>query len=116
MDNSFKIGGKMANTKTLLGNRIRTLRRIKNYSQEEFAEKAEISSKYVGEIERGQANLTIEIIEKISIALDIELTDLFDFQHEQKPQILKKQINSFLKNATDQDIQMIFRVIKTILN
>lgn len=52
----------MTEAKILLGKRIRSLRRSKDYSQEEFAELAEISGKYLGEIERGQAELWSRVV------------------------------------------------------
>ena len=105
----------MAETKILLGRRIRTLRRINDLSQEQLAEKASMSGKYVGEIERGQANITIEILDKISIALNVEISDLFDFEHEISRQELMPQINSLLQDADDQSLQTIFRIIKSVL-
>lgn len=39
-----------------LGKRIRTLRRLKTLTQEELGEKAGLSYKFVGEIERGEVN------------------------------------------------------------
>jgi len=105
----------MAETKISLGKRIRTLRRINDLSQEELAEKANISGKYVGEIERGQANITIDILGKISTALDVEISELFDFQHEINRQELIPQIHTLLKDADDPNLQTIFRIIKSIL-
>ena len=105
----------MAETKILLGKRIRTLRRINDLSQEELAEKANMSGKYVGEIERGQANITVDILEKISTALDVEISELFDFQHEMNRQELMPKIHALLKEADDQNLQIIFRIVKSIL-
>ena len=105
----------MSETKILLGRRIRTLRRINDLSQEQLAEKASMSGKYVGEIERGQANITIDILEKISTALDVGISDLFDFEHEISRQELLPQINSLLQDADDRSLQTIFRIVKSIL-
>ncbi len=105
----------MADTKTLLGKRIRSLRRLNDLSQEQLGEKANISAKYIGEVERGKANLTIDILEKISIALNVDLSDLFDSHHELRRGELKKAITSLIKDASDQDLQIIFRILKSIL-
>ena len=105
----------MADTKLLLGKRIRYLRRLDDLSQEDLAEKAGVSHKYIGEIERGKANLTIDIAEKIAAALNIEMMDLFDYKHEVSQQELKKEINALIRNAGDDELQKIYRVIKSIL-
>ncbi len=105
----------MAETKILLGRRIRTLRRINDLSQEQLAEKANMSGKYVGEIERGHANITIDILGKISTGLDVEISELFDFQHEISRKELLPKITSLLQDADDQNLQTIYRIIKSIL-
>jgi transcriptional regulator with XRE-family HTH domain len=105
----------MPDTKLLLGKRIRYLRRLNDLSQEDFAEKAGISHKYLGEIERGKANLTIDIAGKIAAALNIEMMDLFDFKHEIGRQELKKEINALIREAGNGDLQMIYRVLKSVL-
>ncbi len=105
----------MADTKVLLGKRIRTLRRQKDYSQEQLAEQANISGKYLGEVERGQANISIDILDKISVAMGIKVSDLLDFEHEMGRSALISKITSLVKSADDNSLQTIFRVVKAIL-
>ena len=50
-----------------------------------------------------------------STALDVEISELFDFQHEINRQELMPKINSLLQDADDQNLQTIFRIIKSIL-
>jgi transcriptional regulator with XRE-family HTH domain len=109
------MGAVMADTKLLLGKRIRYLRRLDDLSQEDLAEKAGVSHKYLGEIERGKANLTIDIAEKIANALNIEMTDLFDYKHEIGRQELEKEINALIREAGDENLQKVYRVLKSIL-
>jgi transcriptional regulator with XRE-family HTH domain len=45
-------------------------------SQEELAEKAELSYKYVGEVERGCVNISLDSLVRISKALRIKVHDL----------------------------------------
>ena len=70
---------KMQKKKILIqfGNRIRELRKLKGMSQEELADKASLHRTYIGMIERAEKNISIVNIEKISLALDIELNELF---------------------------------------
>jgi transcriptional regulator with XRE-family HTH domain len=108
-------GAKVADSRLLVGKRIRSLRKIKDLSQEKLAEKADISSKYLGEIERGRSNLTIDIMEKLSAALEVNLVDLFDSQHESSRAILKQRIHSLIQEANDKELKIIFRILKSIL-
>ena len=59
-----------------LGMRIRYLRKQKGLSIEDLALKAEIHPTYLSDLERGTRNPTLKIITKISIALDVSLSEL----------------------------------------
>jgi transcriptional regulator with XRE-family HTH domain len=58
------------------GERIRDLRKQKSISQEDLAFKAGVHRTYIGMIERGKKNITLENINKLAIALDISIADL----------------------------------------
>ena len=60
------------------GERIRELRHKKNISQEDLAEMTNLHRTYIGGIERGERNLSLENIHKIAKALKISLSKLFE--------------------------------------
>lgn len=60
----------MANMQ-IVGENIRKLRTAKKLSQQRLAELAGISCKYLGEIERGQSNVSVEILFQIASGMDI---------------------------------------------
>ncbi|WP_339243078.1 helix-turn-helix transcriptional regulator [Paenibacillus sp. FSL F4-0243] len=62
-----------------IGEDIRILRLKNGFSQEQLALNAGVNTSYIGQIERGEKNPTIKILEQISIALEITLVDLFNF-------------------------------------
>lgn len=57
--------------------RIRT--EIKHLTQEELAELSGLSSVYIGEIERGLRNVSLETAEKIADGLSIDLCELIKY-------------------------------------
>lgn len=61
-----------------IGQRIRNYRIQKEWSQEELAEKCGLHSTYIGQIERGEKNATIESISKIARGLSLPLSVLFE--------------------------------------
>lgn len=65
------------NIKEKLGKRIFQLRKEKTLSQEKLALKANIDRAYMHLIEKGKTNVSLELIEKIAIALEIDIKDLF---------------------------------------
>jgi transcriptional regulator with XRE-family HTH domain len=59
------------------GKRVRELRKQKGYSQEQLADKAGLHRTYIGSIERGEQNVSIDNIEKIAKSLKIIIPELF---------------------------------------
>lgn len=68
----------LTNITEILGQRIRYYRRQQKLSQERLAELSDLHPTYIGQIERGEKNATIESIYKISIALDIPMSKLLE--------------------------------------
>lgn len=68
----------MSNIKTTIGQRIRNQRIHKGYSQEQLAELANCHPTYIGQLERGEKNATLESVQKIANALKIPLSQLFE--------------------------------------
>ena len=68
----------MSDIAKILGQRIRNYRTAKGFSQEKLAELSGCHPTYIGQIERGEKNATIESIEKISAALNVSLSKLFE--------------------------------------
>lgn len=69
----------MENTRVLVGERIRALRKDRGWSQEELGEKADLHHTYVGAIERGEKNASIDTPDKIADALGVVIADLLAF-------------------------------------
>ncbi len=68
--------------KTLLfnvGQKIRIERTKRGLSQERFAELTEMSIKTLGKIERGQTDFVISNLISIANALDVDISELFNF-------------------------------------
>lgn len=68
----------MSNIVKIIGQRIRNRRTEQNLSQEKLAELSGCHPTYIGQIERGEKNATVESIEKISAALKLPLSKLFE--------------------------------------
>ncbi|WP_378105810.1 helix-turn-helix domain-containing protein [Chryseobacterium sp. sg2396] len=60
------------------GAKVRELRKAKGVSQEELSFKSELHRTYIGMIERAEKNITLVNIEKIAMALEINVKELFD--------------------------------------
>ena len=59
------------------GRRLRKLRTEKGLSQEALALDCDLDRTYIGGIERGERNVSLINIEKIAVALDVPVRELF---------------------------------------
>lgn len=61
---------------------MRRLRQSKGWSQEEFAHEAGLHRTYVSDLERGARNPTIAVVDKLAVALDVNVGALLDISEE----------------------------------
>jgi transcriptional regulator with XRE-family HTH domain len=60
-----------------LGSAIRASRKAGGYTQEAFAAEANIDRSYYGAIERGEFNLTVDTVLKITAGLQMTASEIF---------------------------------------
>ncbi len=70
--------------KEKIGQRIRSLRKKLNLSQEALALKSEVDRTYMTDVENGRRNVSIEILEKIIIALEVSFNEFFNAKEFKK--------------------------------
>ena len=68
----------MSNITQIIGERIRMYRTRKKLSQDALGELAGLHGKYIGQLERGERNATLESVEKVARALDLPFETLFE--------------------------------------
>lgn len=61
------------------GTKLAYIRKSKKLSQMKLAELVNMNFNYIGQIERGEANVTIKTIKVLANALNVEIRELFDF-------------------------------------
>jgi len=99
-----------------VGERIRQLRKERNLSQEQLAERSGLHTNYVGQGERGEKNLTLETLEKIVSGLDVSLEELFrHLGPMEKKDALGEIVELLSKRSTD-DREMALKVLRTVLD
>ena len=67
------------NTEKKFGAKLAYIRKSKKLSQMKLAEIVDMNFNYIGQIERGEANVTIKTMIVLANALNVELKTLFDF-------------------------------------
>jgi len=70
---------KNINLEKRLGAKLAYIRKSKQLSQLKLAELVDMNFNYIGQIERGEANVTIKTIKLLANALNVNVKELFDF-------------------------------------
>ncbi|MFL6725217.1 MAG: helix-turn-helix domain-containing protein [Sphingomicrobium sp.] len=68
----------MVDVRQRLARNLRKLRQAKGVSQEAFAEEAGLHRTYISDLERGERNPTITVVDKIARALDVPIGELLN--------------------------------------
>ena len=103
----------MSDIAKVLGQRIRNHRTAQGLSQERLAELSGCHPTYIGQIERGEKNATLESIEKISTALNISLSKLFENLDVRKDGVrdIPLACYEFLLEKSKEEQEQIYRIL-----
>ncbi len=105
----------MDNIRLLTGERIRILRKERGWSQEELGEKADLHHTYVGAVERGEKNASIDTLDKIAEALGVEMIDLFALARKQESiDSLRSHVIEEVKESSPGTLKLIADLIKAL--
>ena len=68
----------MANTDDLkhFGHNLKTLRNARSWTQDHLGEIADLNPKYLGEIERGERNPSLDVLWRLARALGVDAAEL----------------------------------------
>ncbi|TDE31978.1 XRE family transcriptional regulator [Flavobacterium ranwuense] len=64
--------------KEKFGQKVKELREQKGFSIEQLANISNVDRNYISDIEKGKRNVSIEIMEKIILALDTDFIEFFN--------------------------------------
>jgi len=102
----------MKTTRELLGARIKELRKIRGLSQEQLSEIVGLDSKFISKIEVARSSPSLETIENIARALQVEIRDLFEFVHLQPGEITPQAIQELLQDMDDKTARTVFKMVR----
>ncbi len=98
--------------KKLLGRRIKEIRKAKGYTQEKLAELIDIETCSLSAIEIGRHYPSMPTVVKIAEKLDVELKNLFEFEHIKTKKEKIELIKNRLDDLSDEKIDFIYKFIE----
>lgn len=97
--------------KVEIGQRIQEIRKERDMTREDLAEKAEISSKFVYEVEMGKKGLSAESVAKITRALTTSSDYLLTGKGEKNPKELEP-LNPREKKQLERVVRVVHEFLK----
>jgi len=102
----------MSEIAKIVGQRIRNNRTRLGFNQETLAELSGCHPTYIGQLERGEKNATIESIEKISKALDVPLSKLFEkLGGSKEEKDIALDCYEFISAKSKEEQEQIYRIL-----
>ena len=97
---------------SLLGARIRNCRKGRGMSQARLAELLNVSVNYIGQIELAERHIGLELLENISIVLDISILSLL--YEVNTGALLTEEINLILRKCTNSELYIISDMVRAL--
>lgn len=101
------------------GERIRQLRKSQTLTQEKLAEKIGIDPKYLGAIERGERNVSLDVIEKIASGFKTEPYNLFLFslppEIKNPSAMTQRKFEDLMKHCDPKSRELILKISQDII-
>jgi transcriptional regulator with XRE-family HTH domain len=94
---------------------MRSIREAANLSREIVAERAGIRANYLGEIERGEKWPTLDMIERIAMALQVLPPSFFEYEDQEVDNgVLMGKIQRLLSSRSTDQLQQAIRALKAL--
>ncbi|WP_413405496.1 helix-turn-helix domain-containing protein [Paenibacillus amylolyticus] len=104
----------------LVGARIKVLRKDKGLSQEALGEKGGFHFTYIGQVERGEKNVSLINLGKIAEALEVNVSQLFAYVNDEieftETDIMIQEIVDMLRETSPSRIRLSRTIIRELLN
>lgn len=98
-----------------IGKNIRKFREIKKLRQEDLAEKTDLTTNYIGMIERGEKIPSLEtfinILNSLGVSADMVLSDVLDNGYTVKDSLLNEKLEKLVPEGRNR----IYEVIDTMM-
>lgn len=100
-----------------VGQRLRHLRRVRGYTQEQLAERIDISPKYLSSIERGVENPTLDLLGRLAQGLQVELYELFQVTPAAgQPDRLRQRLVELVAEIRLEELPRLVRVLEALVH
>ena len=106
----------MAIDYSVIGSRIKQARLAKNMTQEDLADKIDISVAFLSRVERGNSHINLKRLNQLCDLLDVSEGYLLNGASSSSENYLDKEFTDLIKSVTPETQKMIYNVAKAIVD
>lgn len=100
---------------SIIGVRLRQARMDKKITQEQLAEKMDVSVAYISRIERGSTAINLKRLSELCSILEVSEGEILNGVSTDSQSYLSSDFNDLLKNCPPEKIDLIYNVAKAIV-
>ena len=104
----------MALDYTIIGERLKKARLEKNLTQEQLAEKIDVSIAFLSRVERGNSHINLKRLNQLCDLLDVSEGYLLNGASSSSENYLDKEFTDLIKSVSPEKQKLIYNVAKTI--
>ncbi len=104
----------MAVDYTVIGERLKKARKDKHLTQEQLAEKIDVSIAFLSRIERGSSQINLKRLSQICQILDVTEGDILNGSSSKSTKYLNSEFADLLRNCSAQKQKLIYDIAKVI--
>ncbi len=97
------------------GKRCKELREAKGITQEQLAEFLGVEARQISRIETGKCFTTLDNLNKIAKFYNIEIEDIFNFEHFKTKNELISVITDMLNSTSEENCRTVFKITKELI-
>ena len=105
----------MAIDYTVIGQRIKQARLAKSLTQEELAEKIDISVAFLSRVERGNSHINLKRLNQVCGLLDVTEGYILNGASSNSSNYLNKEFSELIKSCSPEKQKLIYNVAKVIV-
>ena len=99
---------------TIIGQRLKKARKAKKMTQEELAEKLDVSIAFLSRIERGNSQVNLKRLVQICEILEVSPGEISNGVSSKSSQYLDSEFASLLKDCSSEQQKLIYDIAKVV--
>ena len=97
-----------------LGARLKEIRKARGLTQEALAEQVDLTPQYLSRLEGGRQSPSVETVAKLAEALQVELRELFDLDHQGSVKDVRVKLRTLIQESSEAQLRVSLKVLHAL--